>query len=99
MNNGITCEKRKAYGSTRAPLKPLPPVAKVWVQLAMDVVGPVTENRSGNKYILVLSDYASRFVMTIPMKDQKAHTIAEHLVKKIYTKFGPPERVFTDKPR
>ncbi len=31
------------------------------------------------------------------MKDQKAHTIAEHLVKKVYTKFGPPARVLTDK--
>jgi hypothetical protein len=27
----------------------------------MDVVGPVTESSSGNKYILVLSDYASRY--------------------------------------
>ena len=35
--------------------------------------------------------------MTIPMKDQKAHKIAEHLVKKVYTKFGPPARVLTDK--
>ena len=51
----------------------------------MDVVGPVTESGSGNKYILVLSDYASRYVITIPMEDQKAHTIAEHLVKKVYT--------------
>jgi hypothetical protein len=47
----------------------------------MDVVGPVTESSSGNKYILVVSDYASRYVITIPMEDQKAHTIAEHLVK------------------
>jgi transposase InsO family protein len=36
------------------------------------------------------------------MEDQKAHTIAEHLVKKVYTevrspKYGPPERVLTDK--
>ncbi len=31
------------------------------------------------------------------MEDQKAHTIAEHLVKKVYTKYGPLERVLTDK--
>jgi hypothetical protein len=97
VNNCIACAKRKAYGSTKAPLKPLPLVANIWEQVAMDIVGPVTESSEGNKYILVLSDYASRYVMTIPMKDQKAHTIAEHLVKKVYTKFGPPARVLTDK--
>jgi hypothetical protein len=83
VSNCITCAKRKAYGSHKAPLKPLPPVEKVWEQIAMDIVGPVTESSSGNKYILVLSDYASRYAMTIPMKNQKAYTIAEHLVKKV----------------
>jgi transposase InsO family protein len=34
--------------------------------------------------------------MTIPMENQKAYTIAEHLLKKVYTKYGPPERVLTD---
>jgi transposase InsO family protein len=96
VSNCITCAKRKAYGSIKAPLKPLPPVTKVWEQIAMDIVGPVTESSNGNKYILVLSDYASRFVMTIPMENQKAYTIAEHLLKKVYTKYGPPERVLTD---
>ena len=96
VTNCIVCAKRKAYGTTKAPLKPIPPVQKVWEQIAMDIVGPLTESNQGNKYILVLSDYATRFVMTIPMTDQKAYTIAEHLVGKIYTKFGPPERVLTD---
>nr|CAH0108932.1 unnamed protein product [Daphnia galeata] len=31
----------------------------------------------------------------MPMEDQKAHTISEHLVKKVYTKYGPPERIKT----
>ena len=58
----------------------------------MDIVGPVTVSSNGNKYILIVSDYASRFVMTFAMENQKAHTIAEHLEKKE----GPPERVLTD---
>nr|CAH0102648.1 unnamed protein product [Daphnia galeata] len=91
VNNCLTCAKRKAYGSSKAPLKPLPVVAKIWEQIAMDVVGPVTESSSGNKYILVLSDYASRYVITIPMEDQKAHTVAEHLVKKIKTTSYHPQ--------
>ncbi len=31
----------------------------------MDIVGPVTESSNGSKYILVLPDYASRYVHTM----------------------------------
>jgi ribosomal protein L21E len=45
----------------------------------------------------VISDYASRFVITIPMKDQTAHTVAKCLVHKIITKYGAPQHVLTDR--
>jgi hypothetical protein len=61
---------------------------EIWELIAMDIVGPVRESRKGYRYILVISDYASRFVITIPMKDQKAHTVAKHLVHKVITKYG-----------
>ena len=76
----ILCARRKAIGATKAPLQPLPPVYEIWERIAIDIVGPVQESRKGYRYILVISDYASRFVMTIPMKDQKAHTVARCLV-------------------
>ena len=62
----------------------------------MDIVGPVHESRNGNKYILVLSDYASRFAITIPMVNQKAPTVAEHFVNEVISKYGAPENVLTD---
>jgi ribosomal protein L21E len=45
----------------------------------------------------VISDYASRFVMTIPMKDQTARTVAKCLVHKVITKYGAPQNVLTDR--
>ena len=68
----ILCVRRKAIGVTRAPLQPLPPVYEIWERIAMDIVGPVRESRKCCRYILVISDYASRFVITIPMKVQTA---------------------------
>ena len=93
----IKCARRKAIGTSKAPLHPLTPSNRVWERIAMDVVGPLPESREGNKYILVLSDYTSRYAMTIAMEDQKAHTIAFHLADKIITKYGAPEKVLTDK--
>ena len=84
-------------GAIRAPLQPLPPVYEIWERIAMDIVGPVRESRKGYRYILVISDYASRFVMTIPMKDQTRPTVARCLVHKIITQYGAPQHVLTDR--
>jgi transposase InsO family protein len=97
VNSCLQCSRRKAYGATKAPLQPLPPVNEVWERIAMDVAGPVRESNRGYRYILVILDYASRFVFTIPMKNQKAPTIAKCLVNKIITKYGAPQSVLTDR--
>ena len=85
----ILCVRRKAIGATKAPLQPIPPVYEIWERIAMDIVGAVRESRKGYRYILVISDYASRFVKTIPMKDQTAHTVAKCLVHKVTTNMDP----------
>jgi transposase InsO family protein len=97
VNSCLLCARRKSFGTTKAPLKPLPPVESVWERIAMDVVGPIQESNKGYRYILVISDYASRFVFTIPMKNQTAQTIARCLVNKIITKYGAPQHVLTDR--
>ena len=68
----------------------------MWGLIAMDVVGPITESRNGNKYILVLSDYASRYVMTFPMANQSSETVAKILVNGVISKYGAPRTVLTD---
>ncbi|KZR97300.1 Uncharacterized protein APZ42_007909, partial [Daphnia magna] len=92
----LMCNKRKAVGGSKAPLHPLPLVEGVWERIAMDIVGPIQESAKGYRYILVISDYASRFVFTVPMRNQTAQTIAKVLVNKIFTKYGSPEVVLTE---
>ena len=54
VKNCLTCAKRKDYGSSKAQLKPIALIHRVWDLIAMYIVGPITESRNGNKYILVL---------------------------------------------
>ena len=89
--------KKKSYGCNKSPLQPLSQVYEVWEPIAMDIVGPVREIRKGSRYILLISDYASRFVITIPMKDQTAHTVAKCLVHKVITKYGATQNILTDR--
>ena len=90
------CTKRKTIGASKAPLQPLLPVYEIWERIAMDI-GPVRESRKGYRYILVISDYASHFVLTIPMTDQTARNVARCLVHKIITKYGAPQHVLTNR--
>ena len=96
VKNCISCQKRKAHKRNIAPLQPLPIVTYVWERVAMDIVGPLECTRSGNRYILVISEYATKYVEAIPMKDQTAMTVAEAFTNRIILRYGCPSHILTD---
>jgi len=63
---------------------------------ALDIIGPMTEIMSGNKYILTFQDDLSKFIVAIPIPQQDAETIAKEFVLNIVLKFGAPAQILTD---
>ena len=92
----LLCAKRKAHGTRKMPLQPMPVASYLWERIAMDIVGPVPESRKGNKYILVIGEYISRYVEAIALPDQTAPTIATAFIHTIILKHGLPTTVLTD---
>ncbi len=78
------CAKRKAVGSSRAPLKPIPPPEHVWQTMAMDVVGPIPTSARGNNFILAMGEYLTRYMIAAPMPDQKAETVMNTLSTQLF---------------
>lgn len=64
----VSCQKVAGRKAMRAPLIPLHIISTPFERIAMDVVGPMPTSRSGNRYILVVCDYATRYPEAIPMK-------------------------------
>jgi hypothetical protein len=63
VNKCEICAKRKAIGSSKAPLNPIPPPDHVWQIMAMDLMGPLTPSGPDNHvYILVMGEYLTRYV-------------------------------------
>ena len=61
----------------------------------MDIVGPLPRTKSGNRYILVMCDYATWYPEAVPVKAVDAEHIAEELVR-IFARVGIPEEMLTD---
>ena len=84
------CESYKAgHNPRRAPLKQQL-VGAPLERIACDIVGPIATSRNGNKYILVVADYFTKFVEAYPLIDQTAQTVADTLVKQWVCRYGVP---------
>jgi len=95
----LICAKYKSQGTHRAPLQPLPIEGKVWGMMSLDILGPLPLTARNNRYILVLIDFATRFVILCAMVDQTAKTVAKHFVNDVILIFGCPERILSDQGR
>ena len=59
-------------------------------------MGPIPETVHGNRYILVLMDHFSKRCEAFPTKDQKASTVTDILLQKVFSRFGPPQVLHSD---
>jgi hypothetical protein len=64
--------------------------------VAMDITGPLVTTTSGNKYILVIADVFSKFVVTVPMMDQTASSVIDAFLNHWVAIFGAPRKLLTD---
>ena len=92
-----TCEECQVHGSHRskAPMISLPTIGEPFKRIAMDVVGPLPRTSRGNRFILVVSDYATRYPEAIPLRNVTAKTVAEVLID-LFARYGIPEEILTD---
>ena len=68
-------------------------------RIAVDVLGPLPESESGNKYLLIVADYFSKWTEAFPMVNQEATTVAEILVRQVISRFGVPLYLHSDQGR
>ena len=61
----------------------------------MDIVGPLPHSCAGNRFILLICDYATRYPEAVPLRSVDAEHVAEELVK-LFTRVGVPAGSLTD---
>ena len=92
----VKCQKTNNCKVPLVPLIPLPVITQPFCRIAMDIVGPLPRSRLGNRYILVICDYTTRYPEAIPLWSIDAVHIAEELIK-VFARLGIPEEILPRK--
>ncbi len=80
----------------RAPLCPLA-IEDTFDRVGTDIAGPFPETASGNRYIIAFVDYLTKFAITQAISDTTAVTIARVFIEKVFSVYGPPRVLLSDK--
>lgn len=68
-------------------------------RVALDVLGPLPMTSRGNRYILVVSDYFTRWPEAYATENHKAPTVASKLVNEWVSRFGVMQHLHSDQGR
>ena len=81
--------------NTRAPKKPRGPLGVMQVgapldRIGTDLLGPLPLTPRGNRHILVVQDYFTKWVEIYPVPDATAETCAHYILNHFVARFGIP---------
>ena len=91
------CQKTFPKGKvSKVPLGEMPLIKTPFDRVAVDLVGPIAPvTEKGNRYILTLVDYATRYPEVVPLKGTETERVAEALVS-MFSRVGVPREILTD---
>ena len=80
---------KKGRPRGRAPLQQEVTCAR-WERVAFDVIGPLEPTKRGNRFILVIVDYFTKWVEAFALPDHQAVTVARVIVNEWMSRYGCP---------
>jgi len=93
------CAAKKPPALHKPTLHPITHPNKAFDTVGVDSIGPLPITENGNKYILVFTDYATRWVEAFPTKDMEAKTVAKIFFDEIVCRHGAPKELLSDQGR
>lgn len=90
------CQKTgRKLKSEKAPLKPVPPIGTPFRKIGIDIVGPLPRSHNGNRYILTVVDYATRYPEAFAIPSQTTEVVADCLIE-LFSRVGIPDELVSD---
>lgn len=74
-------------------------VGMPWERIGLDIAGPFPVTTAGNRFILVVMDYFTKWPEVFAIPNQEAVTVASKLVNEVFCRFGVPLEIHSDQGR
>lgn len=94
-----TCTMRKSPNKKKVSPMEIVPSGMPMDRIATDILGELPITEDGNRYILVVSDYFTKWTEAFPMPNMEAKTVAKLIVEEVVTRFGTPRIIHSDQGR
>ncbi|UYV60444.1 hypothetical protein LAZ67_1001171, partial [Cordylochernes scorpioides] len=92
------CQSRK--GSNQSPsglLQPIPPANYPFDRIGIDFVGPLPSTKRRRKWIIVLTDYYTRYAETKAVSEATMKEVSTFLIEQIFLRHGAPRFLISDR--
>ena len=73
------------------------PVGKAFEKMGIDIVGPLEVTTSGNKYIIVATDYLTKWPEARAIQNIQAATVVQFIYEEIVCRHGTPKELLSDR--
>ena len=80
-----------------SPLQSVPVQDHPFDKVAIDILGPLRPTPRDMKYVLIMSDYMTRWVEAVALPNITAQTVADAFVDQIVCRHGAPRVLLTDR--
>ncbi|XP_064468579.1 uncharacterized protein LOC135380569 [Ornithodoros turicata] len=92
------CQRTTPKGRVgKVPLGQVPTIDTPFRRVAVDIIGPISPPSSrGNRYVLTMVDYATRFPDAVALPSIETERVAEALVE-MFARTGIPSEVLSDR--
>uniref|UniRef100_UPI00292D4351 DDE-type integrase/transposase/recombinase n=1 Tax=Bradyrhizobium sp. 33ap4 TaxID=3061630 RepID=UPI00292D4351 len=78
-------------------LQPITQPSTPFEQMGMDLLGPFSRSSSGNRWIIVATDYLTRYAETKALPQGTAAEVAKFFIESIVLRHGAPKTIITDR--
>ncbi len=91
----VKCAQYKGVPSGPAPILQYPPPSQPFDAVSIDVL-QLPPSYQGSKFLLVMIDHFSRYVVLVPLKEKSARAVAHAIVSKLICEHSSPRVLLSD---
>ena len=96
INNCHECKLEHAHFAQPQKMQSIPVSDQSFQQVGIDLVGPLQPSASGNRYIIVVMDYLTKWCEVLAVPTKTAATVADFFLENVIARHGCPKTVISD---